>query len=125
MGTAEVIRTYWESAEGREWERFAATLHEDVVYDSPQSRERVRGREAYVRFNQEGFTDDWHITLERLVAADRQPATWIVVRRGDGTVQDGLCFFDLDHSGRVTMVTDFWPEPYEVPPSRSHLVERY
>jgi len=32
----------------------------------------------------------------------------------------------LPHSGaRVTRITDFWPDPYELPASRAHLVERY
>jgi len=25
----------------------------------------------------------------------------------------------------ITQVTDFWPEPYEPPPGREHLVERW
>jgi len=30
-----------------------------------------------------------------------------------------------DWDGLITRVTDFWPEPYEPPPGREHLVERY
>ena len=37
----------------------------------------------------------------------------------------GLCFFDLDSGGRIARITDFWPEPYEPPASRAHLMERY
>jgi hypothetical protein len=29
---------------------FAATLHEQVLYEMPQTRERVRGREAYLDY---------------------------------------------------------------------------
>jgi hypothetical protein len=25
----------------------------------------------------------------------------------------------------ITRITGFWPEPYELPASRAHLVERY
>lgn len=34
------------------------------------------------------------------------------------------CFFDLGDDGEIVPITDFWPEPYELPASRAHLVER-
>ena len=37
----------------------------------------------------------------------------------------GLCFFDLADDGKIAAITDFWPDPYELPASRAHLVERY
>jgi hypothetical protein len=43
----------------------------------------------------------------------------------DGTHQTGLCFFDLDEAGLIERITDFWPVPYEPPPGREHLTERY
>jgi hypothetical protein len=33
--------------------------------------------------------------------------------------------FDLADDGKIAQITDFWPEPYELPASRAHLVERY
>ena len=35
-----------------------------------------------------------------------------------------IAFFEIE-AGRITKVTDFWPEPYEPPPGREHLVERW
>lgn len=32
---------------------------------------------------------------------------------------------DLADDGKIALITDFWPEPYELPASRAHLVERY
>ena len=42
----------------------------------------------------------------------------------EGT-QPGLCFFELGNDGKIALITDFWPEPYELPASRADLVERY
>ena len=42
----------------------------------------------------------------------------------EGT-QPGLCLFDLADDGKIALITDFWPDPYELPASRAHLVERY
>ena len=56
----DVVAAYWAAAEARDWDRFGALLADDVVYEAPQTRERVRGRAAYLRFNAEGFPGDWH-----------------------------------------------------------------
>lgn len=120
----QVVADYWTAAEARDWAAFAGLLAPDVVYEGPQTRERVRGRDAYVRFNVEGFPGDWHIAVERIVGEGRHAATWIRFSGADG-IQPGLCFFDLDEDGRIARITDFWPDPYELPASRAHLVERY
>ncbi|HLM63534.1 MAG TPA: nuclear transport factor 2 family protein [Acidimicrobiales bacterium] len=121
----QVVERYWAAAEGRDWVRFAALVADDVVYEVPQTRERVRGRDAYVRFNAE-FPGDWHIVVERVVAdADGRRAVSQVTSTLEGSVETGLCFFEIDDAGRVVRLTDWWPEPYDPPSDRAHLVERY
>jgi hypothetical protein len=34
-------------------------------------------------------------------------------------------WFELAADGLITRITDFWPDPYEPPPGREHLVERW
>ena len=120
----QVVAAYWAAAEARDWETFGSLLAEDMVYEGPQTRERVRGRAAYVRFNVEGFPGDWHLAVERIVGEGRHAASWIQFSGENGT-QPGLCFFDLDDDGRIARIADFWPDPYELPAGRAHLVERY
>jgi predicted ester cyclase len=120
----EVVAAYWAAAEARDWDAFGALLADDVVYRGPQTREQVRGRDPYVRFNVEGFPYDWHLTVDRIVGEGQRAASWIEFTGPAGT-QSGLCFFDLDDDGRIALITDFWPDPYELPASRAHLVERY
>lgn len=119
----DVAHAYWAAAEARDWTAFGALLAEDVVYELPQSRERVRGRAAYVRFNAE-YPGDWHLRVERAVGSGSQAATWIAFEAG-GETQTGLCFFELDEHGLIARITDFWPEPFVPPPGREHLTERY
>lgn len=120
----EVIAAYWAAAEARDWDAFGALLTDDVLYRGPQTKEQVRGREAYIRFNTEGFTYDWHIAVQRIIGEGQHAASCIEFTTGEGT-QPGLCFFELGDDGRITQITDFWPDPYELPASRAHLVERY
>lgn len=119
------MTSYWAAAERRDWDAFGALVAEDVVYEAPQSRERVRGRSAYVRFNREGFPGAWRVEVVNIVGGNGGAASWISLSDADGTVQPGLSFFEMNQSHLITRITDFWPEPYELPASRAHLVERY
>ena len=120
----DVVAAYWAAAEARDWAGFAGLVAEQVVYEAPQTRERVRGRAAYIRFNAEGFPGDWHLEVERIVGQGRHAASWIQMTDA-GERYPGLCFFDLDEDGQIARITDFWPQPYELPASRTHLVERF
>jgi SnoaL-like domain len=120
----DVVAAYWAAAEARDWDTFASLLAEQVVYEGPQARERVRGRDAYLRFNAEGFPGDWHLAVQRIVGQDAHAASWIEMSDA-GDRYPGLCFFDLDADGKIARITDFWPERSELPASRAHLVERY
>lgn len=126
------VETYWAAAEARDWGAFGATLAEDVVYELPQTRERIRGKERYLRFNEE-YPGDWHVRVERIVAdaEGRQAAArtgFTVTGEQEGEPDeelDAIHFFTFDEAGLITGVTDFWPESYEPPAGREHLVERY
>lgn len=117
------VERYWETVEARDWDGFADTLSADAVYEMRQTRERVRGRAAYRRFNEE-YPGDWHLTITRLVADDKGATSWTDFRVGDEQM-DGISFFTFDGDGTIATVQDFWPEPYEPPAGRAHLTERW
>ena len=119
------MNAYWTAANARDWDAFAQLLADDVVYEGPQTRERVRGVSNYVRFNVEGFPGPWHLEIVRVVGEGQNAASWIEFTNHEGVVQPGLCFFELNGEGRIRRITDFWPDPYELPEGRAHLVERY
>ena len=72
----------------------------------------------------DGFPYDWHIAVQQIVGEGPRAASWIEATVPEGIIP-GLSFFDLGDDGRITQITDFWPEPYDLPASRAHLVERY
>jgi SnoaL-like domain len=122
-GSHDALLAYWAAAEARDWSGFAALLADEVVYELPQTRERIRGKERYVRFNVE-YPGDWHLAVEMAVGEERHAASWARFVL-DGQEQQALTFFEFDDAGLITKITDFWPEPYEPPAGREHLVERY
>ncbi|RFU83837.1 nuclear transport factor 2 family protein [Streptomyces triticagri] len=117
------VETYWAAADARDWAAVEAALAEDVVYDLPQTRERIAGRAAFLRFNQE-YPGDWRLRIVRIVAEGDQVVTWTHFTVGLEEMY-GIAFFTGDAAGRITSQTDFWPESYEPPAGREHLVERY
>jgi len=119
---ADVVRRFVETLEARDWDAWAALLHEDVVYELPQTRERIRGRATYLRFNRE-FPGDWHLSVIRVIADEDHGVCRFRWRVGEET-SEAMAFFTV-RDGLVTEVTDFWPEPYDPPPGREHLVERW
>jgi ketosteroid isomerase-like protein len=117
-----LVAAFAERLEGRDWPGLTELLHPDVVYEIPQTRERIRGRDRYVTFNAE-FPGDWHIEPKVVLGDDRDGA--LLFRwTADGEASLAIAFFEVD-DGRITKVTDFWPEPYDPPPGREHLVERW
>lgn len=118
---AATIRRFWAATEAREWDGLADVLADDLVYEMEQTRERVRGKPAFVRFFSE-FPGDWHLVVRRIIAdADGGVSTL------DFTVGDehmvGITFFTFGADGRITRLEDVWPEAYERPESRAHLTE--
>jgi ketosteroid isomerase-like protein len=123
VSNRRVVEDFIARLESRDWDAWAALLDADVVYELPQSRERIRGRDQYLRFNQE-FPGDWHLELKMAIADDRNGVAWFRWRVGDTGPDDAMAFFTFS-DGRITSVTDFWPEAYEPPSGREHLVERW
>jgi hypothetical protein len=118
----ELAERFIASLEARDWDVWAGLLHPAVVYEIPQSRERIRGRDRYLRFNQE-YPGDWHLRPKVTIADERRGVVWFEWLL-DGRTDDAMAFFEFA-DGLITRVTDFWPEPYEPPPGREHLVERW
>ena len=121
--TRRLALAYVDSLEKRDWPRLTALLAEDVVYEMPQTRERIRGRSAFVRFNME-YPGDWHLRVRRVVADGRFAGLWLDTRVG-ADEQDACVWIEVSGQGLICRVTDFWPEPYDPPPGREHLVERW
>jgi len=124
--TTAIVRAFADALERRDWPAFAALLDPDVVYEIPQTRERIRGRDTYVRFNAE-FPGDWHIA-PKVVLADDHDGSLLFEWTTDGEEPAlAIAFFEFDRAAnpRITRITDFWPEPYDPPPGREHLVERW
>jgi ketosteroid isomerase-like protein len=116
------VHDYWQSANQRDWDGFARLLHPDVVYDVPQTRERVRGQAAYVAFNRT-YPGEWTAELTSVVADEAQAVSKIRFHI-DGQDCIGIAFFAF-RDGLISRIVDYWPEPYEPPARMTPVIERY
>jgi hypothetical protein len=119
---AELVRRFVVALEARDWETWTSLLSAEVVYEIPQTRERIRGRDRYLAFNQ-AYPGDWHLTAKVVLADDTHGVVWFDWTVGDEHA-DGMAFFEFD-DGLISRVTDFWPESYEPPDHRPDFVERW
>ena len=118
--TAAVARAFLSSLEARDWDAWEALMTPEVVYEMPQTRERIRGRSAYRQFNVT-YPGEWHLSPKVVIGdADRAVAwfTWTLDDDSGSDSGDAQVFFEFDADGLITQVTDFWPEPYD-PPART------
>lgn len=118
----QAVTAYWQAANARDWDAFARLIHPDVVYEVPQTRERIHGRRHYVEFNR-SYPGEWAAELTSLVA-DEEKAVSKIAFHIDGNDCVGISFFEFQ-DGMVSRVVDYWPEPYEPPARLCGGIERY
>ena len=68
-----LVAAFADRLDRRDWAGLAALLAPDVVYELPQTRERIRGRDRYVTFNAE-YPGDWHIEPQIVLGDDEHGA---------------------------------------------------
>ena len=121
--TRELIERFLAALESRDWTAFADVLDPEVVYEIPQSRERIRGRDRYVQFNRE-FPGDWHLRPTMILVEGGAGVARFEWRVGEAPPEEAFVFFGV-RDGLLATVTDYWPEPYDPPRGREHLTERW
>jgi ketosteroid isomerase-like protein len=120
--TSALVQRYWDLANARDWQGFGRLVSSDVVYEAPQTRERVRGREAYVDFNST-WPGEWHVQVEHIVA-EASKAVSVITFVVEGESMTGISVFELQGDA-ITRITDYWPSAYEPPSRKASHIERY
>ena len=118
----DVVREFWRLMASNDFDSVRAVLAPGFVLEWPQSRERIRGGERFARMNSEYVAHGrWQFTINRIVGGDGEAVSDVSVTDGVQHAR-AISFFSID-DGRISRLVEFWPEPYDAPPNRSHLVE--
>jgi hypothetical protein len=92
------------------------------VLEWPQTRERIRGAERFVRMNLEyPANGPWRFTVNRVVGGESEAVSDVTVTDGARTDR-AITFFTVAH-GKVTRMVEFWPEASAPAKNRGHLTE--
>jgi hypothetical protein len=103
----------WLAFEARDWQAASALLHDDFVDEWPRTNERFIGRDRFIEVNRT-YPGDWHITVERSVAAGDSVVTQTRVVIGK-EVHYAISFFDLK-DGLIVKEVDWWMIPDDPQP---------
>ena len=119
----DVVRQFWTLMQTNDFAAVATVLAPDFVLEWPQTKERIRGADRFVRMNAEYPAHGrWEFTIHRIVGDGREAVSDVGIT--DGVQQARAISFFETAGGRVRRVVEYWPEPYEPPANRAHLVER-
>jgi hypothetical protein len=116
------IEQHWSLANARDWDGFARLLAPDLVYEVPQTRERIVSAAGYLDLFCT-WPQPWRADVRQLLVDGDSAMCRIDFVTGDET-QTGISLFELKQ-GLITRVTDYWPEAYEPPPRVSTYFTRY
>lgn len=117
-----VVEAFWAAMGESRFDDVLPLIGDGFVCDWPHTAERIVGRENFVEI-QRIYPGTGTITVERLVDDGRgQVVTQCRVAWYE-VVIFAVSIFTLE-AGRIMHLLEWWPEPYEPPAWRAHLVER-
>jgi hypothetical protein len=119
----EVAREFWRLMSTNDFRCVVAVLSPGFVLEWPQSKELIRGAERFAQMNAEYPSHGaWSFSINRLIGSESEAVSDVTVTDGVQTAL-AISFFTIQ-AGKIVRLVEYWPEPYEPPPSRAHLVER-
>ena len=119
----DVVDDFWQRMRSNDFRWAAALLADDFVLEWPQSGERIRGRANFAAMNADYPSHGrWQFHVHRVVGNAEEAVSDVEVTDGMQRAR-AISFFTV-RDGQIAAMTEFWPEPYDPPASRSHLVER-
>jgi ketosteroid isomerase-like protein len=122
---AEVVRSLWERFQARDWEAAGELLAEDALFEWPQTRERIRGRENVIAVNR-NYPEGWTIRVLRVIQDRDVAASEVAVDHVDPGTFLAASFYEI-RNGRIERATEYWVDPPsgDPPAWRAQWVERY
>lgn len=122
LTAVDIVQEFWRLMATNDFASVAAVLGSEFVLEWPQTNERIRGAERFVRMNQEyPAHGTWLFTINRLVGNEYEAVSDVSITDGVQTPR-AISFFTT-REGKITRIVEFWPEPCAAPANRAHLVE--
>lgn len=118
----EVVIEFYRRMNTNEFRSAGQMLTDDYTLEWPQSKERIRGRDNFVAVNEEYPAQGrWSFTVNRTVGNATEAVSDVTVT--DGTQVARAITFTTVQEGKIISQVEYWPDNYEAPANRKHLVE--
>jgi SnoaL-like domain len=97
-------------------------LSDNYILEWPQSNERIRGRDNFAAMNEQYPAHGrWQFVINNIVGSETEAVSDVSIT--DGVQSARAITFTTVKDGKICKQVEFWPENYEAPENRKHLVE--
>lgn len=117
----EALDRHWAASDANQFEAEHDIYQDDAVLEYPQSGERLRGRHN-IQASRTVQPNAKQFTVRRIVGRQDLWVTEIVITY-DGRPSYVVSVMEFE-DGKVVRETQYFGDPFQPGPSRSHLVER-
>jgi len=122
VSSIEVVKEFYRRMNTNDFHSAGQLLSDSYILEWPQSKERIRGRDNFVAVNNEyPAYGRWLFTINRLVGNATEAVSDVSIT--DGTQVARAITFTTVQEGKIVKQVEFWPENYDAPENRKHLVE--
>lgn len=125
MEPAQIVEKLWDRIQARDWAGAGELLDEDLVVEWPVSRERIVGRDNFVRINAE-YPEGWSIHVLRILADGDTVVSEVEVPQENAAVFRSVALWTV-RDGRIVAGREYWTafgaDP--APQWRAEYVVRY
>jgi limonene-1,2-epoxide hydrolase len=124
MGTSaiEVVKEFYRRMNTNDFYSAGELLSDSYILEWPQSKERIRGRENFVAVNEEyPAYGRWQFKVNRIVGNETEAVSDVSIT--DGTQVARAITFTAVQDDKIVKQIEFWPDNYDAPGNRKHLVE--
>lgn len=121
MSPIEIVEEFFRRMNTNDFRWASQMLADDYVLEWPQSKERICGGENFATVNEEyPAYGRWSFTINKIVGSTTEAVSDVSVT--DGTQQARAITFTTIRNDKIVKQIEFWPNNYEAPENRKHLV---
>ncbi len=122
LSAIETVKEFYRRMNTNDFRSAGQLFSDDYVLEWPQSKERIRGRDNFAAVNEEyPAYGRWTFTVNQIVGNESEAVSDVSIT--DGTQAVRAITFTTIREGKIVKQIEYWPENYEAPENRKHLVE--
>jgi len=121
ISAVDKVKEFYKLMNTNDFRSASQMLSDEYTLDWPQSKERICGRNNFAKVNEEyPAYARWSFTINRIVGDATDVVSDVTIT--DGTQVARAITFTTVREGKIIKQVELWPENYEAPENRKHIV---